>query len=375
MPEMQQKNEDFDRDLILGQRSSVVEQGFRKAQVGGSSPPVGSTLWLKSKYANLVKYLPSGMYFVRARVGGKLIRHSLKTKSVEIAKLKLDELLERERARAVPRGRMTIGECAARYLVRVRGSGIKPRSVDYREETWRAIVRQWPELSGMAAETVTNGECEKWLAERRKVDSASRFNGKLETLRGVFALAREHKAIVEDPTAHVERASLKIEPPTLPSSEQFQDMLKSLDAHEAKRPAAFTVRLLAFTGIRTHEARHLQPGDVNFQKGLLHVRVTKNGAGRFVPIISEAEPVLKQFVNDGARPIDCRRALRTASKGMMTPHDLRHLFATRCLESGVDVRTVAGWLGHRDGGALLLRRYAHLRDGHSQSMAKKVKFL
>jgi integrase len=53
---------------------------------------------------------------------------------------------------------------------------------------------------------------------------------------------------------------------------------------------------------------------------------------------------------------------------------LRHLFATRAIESGVPVPTVARWLGHQDGGALLLKTYSHLLDHHSQESAQKVSF-
>jgi integrase len=58
----------------------------------------------------------------------------------------------------------------------------------------------------------------------------------------------------------------------------------------------------------------------------------------------------------------------------MTRHDLRHLFATRCIESGVDIPTVSRWLGHRDGGNLAMKTYGHLRQEHSQAMAKLVTF-
>jgi len=53
---------------------------------------------------------------------------------------------------------------------------------------------------------------------------------------------------------------------------------------------------------------------------------------------------------------------------------LRHLFATRCIESGVDIPTVSRWLGHKDGGALAMKTYGHLRDLHSTTMAQKVVF-
>jgi len=75
---------------------------------------------------------------------------------------------------------------------------------------------------------------------------------------------------------------------------------------------------------------------------------------------------------------ECQKSIDRASKvlGMkrITHHDLRHLFATRCIESGVDIPTVSRWLGHRDCGALAMKTYGHLRDEHSQAMAQKVKF-
>jgi integrase len=57
----------------------------------------------------------------------------------------------------------------------------------------------------------------------------------------------------------------------------------------------------------------------------------------------------------------------------MSPHCFRHLFATRCLECGVDVPTVARWLGHQDRGMTLLKTYSHLVDEHSRQMAGRVR--
>jgi hypothetical protein len=49
----------------------------------------------------------------------------------------------------------------------------------------------------------------------------------------------------------------------------------------------------------------------------------------------------------------------------LTHHDLRQLFATRCIEAGVDIPTVSRWLGHSDGGAPAMRVYGHIREQHS----------
>jgi len=78
------------------------------------------------------------------------------------------------------------------------------------------------------------------------------------------------------------------------------------------------------------------------------------------------------------RVSECQKAMDRAAKAVgfvrITHHDLRHLFATRCIEAGVDIPTVSRWLGHKDGGALAMKVYGHLRDQHSSEMAQKVTF-
>lgn len=74
----------------------------------------------------------------------------------------------------------------------------------------------------------------------------------------------------------------------------------------------------------------------------------------------------------------CEGSLTTACKIVgvkrITHHDLRHLFATICIEQGTDIPTVSKWLGHKDGGALAMKIYGHLRQEHSVSMAKLIRF-
>jgi len=49
--------------------------------------------------------------------------------------------------------------------------------------------------------------------------------------------------------------------------------------------------------------------------------------------------------------------VRVLPDAPITHHDLRHLFATRCIETGVDIPTVSRWLGHKDGGGLAMKVY------------------
>jgi integrase len=131
---------------------------------------------------------------------------------------------------------------------------------------------------------------------------------------------------------------------------------------------------------------------VNFERNTIRIlgdpeHGTKNGEWRDIPMVPEMRRLLLRLKdeNPSLEPQDpvmavreCQKAMDRAAKkiGMVriTHHDLRHLFAMRCIESGVDIPTVSRWLGHKDGGALAMRVYGHLRDEHSAAMAEKVYF-
>jgi integrase len=149
---------------------------------------------------------------------------------------------------------------------------------------------------------------------------------------------------------------------------------------------------LAFTGCRIGEAREITWRDLDFDAGEIVVREdtttgTKNWELRRIPLIPEARALFERMRRERAgEPLDaklfrvgeCQKSLDRAAKKVgtdrITHHDLRHLFATRCIESGVDVPTVSRWLGHKDGGALAMKTYGHLRRQHSIAQAQRVTF-
>jgi integrase len=152
------------------------------------------------------------------------------------------------------------------------------------------------------------------------------------------------------------------------------------------------VRGLAFTGLRKGEAGQVEWRDLDFEKGEIVVRgdpetATKNWEVRRVPMIPDSLALFERMRAErlGERldakvflVRECQKALDRACKKVgadrITHHDLRHLFATRCIESGVDIPTVSRWLGHKDGGALAMKTYGHLRREHSIAQAQRVTF-
>ena len=180
----------------------------------------------------------------------------------------------------------------------------------------------------------------------------------------------------------------------LPEPSQFKDLV----ANVRKRSGGCGPRdgdlleFLAYSGLRIKsEAVWVTGEDIDWPRKEIivrgdHVTATKNSETRRVPILSDMENLLTRMQAQlgafGKGPIlqvgHCSEALARSCKEIgiakLTHHDLRHLFATRCIESGVDIPAVSRWLGHKDGGALAMKTYGHLRNEHPQAMAQKVKF-
>ncbi len=183
------------------------------------------------------------------------------------------------------------------------------------------------------------------------------------------------------PAARIlQRRPLRFRQFTPPDQLQFAALLDECDRF-GRSNAGLVINFLAHTGLRISEARALTWSNVFSDRIEVPGCIAKNGLARSVPVINGLQEVLARLrvAGDGVRvlpPGNVRKgiesACRRAGLPRMSYHCFRHLFATRCIESGVDVPTVARWLGHRDGGALLSRMYFHLLDGHSRRMAGKV---
>src|SRR5262249_10199117 len=127
-------------------------------------------VWQTTAVQNLVRYAPSGTYFARFRVGGRLVWKSLKTATFSVAKQRLPDTLRDHRSKiesltAFTEGKMTVGNAADVYLQKVRANiSLKPRSKDYRELMIDFIRRSWPSLFETDVRKVSPRDCELWLS-------------------------------------------------------------------------------------------------------------------------------------------------------------------------------------------------------------------
>jgi integrase len=360
------------------------------------------------KVPNLLQYVSTGVYYGRVKVNGKLSRRSLETDVFTTAKLKVRDFIkaEIERAQAGPMRAGTFGAALRAYLQSLNASNeIGAPTKKYYRDCIRVLLKSWSGLRSVALETLTlqrtDGESYKGDSVYLKVQHwASELSGKVEAqyfnnILGRLRLVLEIGGIPREknPAFRIKRMGIKREALTLPEPEQFLKIIEAMETSGAgqQQECADFARFLAFSGCRLSEARTATWADVDLAKGFLTVhgaKIRKNNnkeLTRKVPIIPDMRHLLERLQNEKPKPTDsicrvgeCEKSLARACKIVkvlrLTHHDLRHLFATRCIEAGVDIPTVSRWLGHSDGGALAMRVYGHLREKHSAEMAAKVTF-
>ena len=304
--------------------------------------------------------ISSGVYFVRARVNNVVIQDSLETTDLPTALSRLATRLEVEREGAGQQKSHFKTACGI-YLKAVLSRPIREVTKKKVKELVNAVSQADPDAPG------------KWLEAMRGKVGPHRFNALLDTMRGI--LGRDHKQLVGINKVPTPKTEL-----LLPTTAQTILLFNYLQDRHKESDAVIFLKLIAFTGGRPESIRHLHWEDIDWERDKLFFRHSKTHPYWTVLLPQAREFLLPLRKKSGkVCPISgCKDVLIRACKHLglpqFSPYDFRHLYATVCIESGVDIPTVASWMGHNDGGALMLKTYRHLRDEHSLLMSKKVRF-
>lgn len=222
-------------------------------------------------------------------------------------------------------------------------------------------------------ETVSDETIFLYLMQTRARGLASRSLARhLSALRGFFAFAADEGWLSESPAALIENPKL---PRLLPDVLSREEVARLLAAPDTTVPLGYRDRtmleLLYAAGLRVSELVGLTLSDFDAQAGLLRV-FGKGAKERLSPIHALAQEFLSTYlgsVRGAFRPREPYIFLNRSGQGLsrqaiwkvikryalmadvssrISPHSLRHSFATHLLEGGADLRTVQILLGHAD---------------------------
>lgn len=170
--------------------------------------------------------------------------------------------------------------------------------------------------------------------------------------RAVFKRAYQYDLINENPAEKMDFVKhTRKKGRALTQDEQTAFIAKI--ENESMRPLWLFYLL---SGCRCQEALSLLWQDIDEKQGRIFIRGTKTeNAERYIPLFPKLAELLKEIpkTDEKVFPYTLRavtwhfKRIRKASGFWFRIHDLRHTFATRCLESGITTKTVSKWLGHK----------------------------
>ena len=213
-------------------------------------------------------------------------------------------------------------------------------------------------------------------------------------IRGYFRFLTLHQHVRDNPAVDLQAPRAWKVLPKFLSAEQVDELLNAPDTRTARglRDRAL-IELLYATGLRVSELVALRPQDLHLDAGYL----TTTGKGekqRIVPVGDEAGAWLRRYLSEGRPQLLGKRAsprvfvnargggpgitrvgfwkiLKGYGKALgmarqLSPHVLRHSFATHLLEHGADLRAIQLMLGHADLSTTQI--YTHVLDARMRAL-------
>lgn len=170
-------------------------------------------------------------------------------------------------------------------------------------------------------------------------------------LKAAFDIAFKTRVVVENPAITLAKLSYKSKNGSALTQEEEKQFLSDIKGHYLESLFNFYI----LTGCRRSEAFKFNVKDVDRKKGIVYIHGTKTqNSERIIPLFKRLDEYLKTLTPDenGYYFASVHEDTVTRDFKRFCPnhklHDLRHTFATRCLEAGVNMKTVQIWLGHAD---------------------------
>jgi integrase len=268
----------------------------------------------------------------------------------------------------------------------------------YRGDVWRSAVLM-ETFGRLRLDEITVWQVEKFKRERLKgltrlgkLRTPASVNRELDLLSRILSMAVAHDLLTDNVCRKVQRLREDNERQRVLSFDEEKRLLAVLE--RTRSPLRSMVVIALHTGMRRGEITSLTWSDVDFSRRVILVRQSKTGKSRLIPMNDEvrlelqkrghlAPPTEKasqtriEVCDSGYRIFEIdwieklwRRTCQKAGIVNLRFHDLRHTFATRLAEQGIDAFAIARLLGHSN--VNMTARYAASTSEHLHEAVAKL---
>lgn len=270
-----------------------------------------------------------------------------------------------------------------RHLVSERG--LSPLTVEAYNRDILAFLKYLEEIACAEPE---RRHVETYMGHMREKGRSTRsIVRSISALRGFFNYLLLDGKIKVSPLEDVDTPKFRPPIPRVLSEDEMSELIRLPDGQKMALRDRTILELLYATGLRVSELVGLKKGDINLEGGFV-IAMGKRSKERVVPLGSYSRDAVKDYLEMG-KPAgqylfpNRRGGMMTRQaiwkiirkyglqlhKGRVSPHTIRHTFATHLLEGGADLRSVQVLLGHEDISTTQI--YTHVDSKRLKEIHKK----
>lgn len=328
----------------------------------------GAGVWEKvPATSSLYRYTPNGNFYMFARINGRLVRESLQTTDLALAKRKVLDAKDRRKTQT---GEITLLQLAQEF--KASRNGKNQKHIDW---MIKKLESGCP-FSDSLVRKINPIEISRYVSSL-KLNPRSN-NLLFETLKGVFELGVIGGYLQHNPMEKLKktlRKKVTRKIPSIPSPEQFGNIVKAIRNQKFSDTANESADLVEFLGLAAlgeAEAANLEWKDIDFQAGKMNIQRQKTKVYFQVPIYPALKPFLLGLHEKAKSPktgrifkvMNPKKAITSACKALgypaFTARNFRQMGIVNLLRSKIDFKLVSKWQGHQDGGVLIMNTYSQV---------------
>ena len=266
-------------------------------------------------------------------------------------------------------------------------------------QSYKRDIKQYEnylETNGKAYNEITNKDMKEYIEHLKEIGKKpSTISRNIASIRSFYQYEVKNKVIAEDPTEGIQSPKVEKRVPSILTSNEVTLLLEQPKNSDLKGIRDKAMLEFAYaTGMRVTEIISLNVEDVNLDEG--YVQCKTGNKIRNIPMGNLSLKALKEYVNNARNVLikkDDTKALfvnvngtRLTRQGFwkiikyykeqahtakdITPHVLRHSFATHLLQDGADLKAIQAMLGHSD--ILSTQVYMQFQDDSLKDVYRKA---
>ena len=340
---------------------------------------------------NLYRHV-NGTYYGIKKVGSKRKEHSFRTSDRKLAERRLKQWIQDLEKVDTSMAGTTLDGLIKKF--NAANAGKSKKTIQTNDSIIEKLRSTWRHGLTVRIVDIRASQLSEWLAQHEQRIKNSTYNRYAGVLKQMFEIALADQIIAQSPFESVLTKWKKPQKPIrrVPTPSEFTAIInhvRNRKFNASAKDSADFLEFLGLAGLGQAEASSLTWGAIDWKTERIAIRRHKTQNVFYVPLYPHLKPLLERLATEAGecspemrvfKIKDAKKALDGACTKLDLSHfsqrNIRAVLIQRLWQAGVDVKLIAKWQGHQDGGKLILDTYTEVfgsnDESYEQQQLKKI---